>query len=151
MKLYTSSEEVKLSDIMGSFEQVSNGFRDVDFIIAGIKQQEELTNGEYHNSSEYRMTIDNGHVKVKGPSWDYFENYNGDGEYLIQDGKIQKLQVSIESMLNICNLDITFDNGSIFVKCSIPPREDMQSATGINRSYASSVEHNLSGTCTKAG
>lgn len=151
MKLYTSSEEVKLSDIMGSFEQVSNGFRDVDFIIAGIKQQEELTNGEYHNSSEYRMTIDNGHVKVKGPSWDYFENYNGDGEYLIQDGKIQKLQVSIESMLNICNLDITFDNGSIFVKCSIPPREDMQSTTGINRSYASSVEHNLSGTCTKAG
>ena len=90
-------------------------------------------------------------MEVDGPSWNPFENYIGDGEYLMQEGKIQKLQVSIESMLDICNLDITFDNGSIFIKCSIPPREDMQSTTGINRSYASSVEHNLSGTCTKAG
>lgn len=151
MKLYTSSEEVKLSDIMGSFEQVSNGFRNVDSIIAGIKEQKELTNGEYHNSSEYRLIIDNGHVEAKGPSWNPFEHYIGDGEYLVQDGKIQELQVSIESMLDKCNLSITFSNEGIFIKCSEPSKKEMRKVDGINQwHYALSIERNLSGTCIKA-
>ena len=151
---YTSSEEVKLSDVKDSFKQVSDGFRDVDSIIAEIEEQQNSIDGEYQNSSEYSLLINGEEVEVIGPT--LVEDYTGHGEYLFRNKKIEKLKVILSGGRGNCKLNITFGDKNVFVETFRTSKEEME-ANGYHLvgyeyedvTYASAIERNLSGICTK--
>lgn len=143
-----SAEEVKLSDVLESFGQVSAGFRDVDAMVAGLEEQRKAVDGTYQNPSTYKLSISKGYAEVIAPYRSLYD-YSGTGDYLLRNGKIEKFQVSLTAFMNRCDVEITFQDGSIFVQCTRPPEEEMR-VDGITWwYYASDVEHDLSGSCTR--
>ena len=150
MEAYLSNEENALSDVIAKFSKVSSGFKDTDEILSHINELKTAVNGRYRKSSGYGLSIQDGHVETFPAIGigSYFQ-YDGDGELIMKNKKIYKLDVTLSYLYEKCNMSITFNGASINVKCSMPPAEEMSLGGIISLYYASSVERELSGICKK--
>ena len=150
MEAYLSSEENALSDVVAKFSKVSSGFKDTNEILSNIDELRASVNGKYKKSSGYGISIRDGHIETF-PAINigsYFQ-YEGDGEFIMKNKKLYKLNVTLSYLYEKCDMSITFNEASINVKCSMPPAEEMNLGGIISLYYASSVERELSGTCKK--